>query len=175
MFENEEWKMAVGFEGFYSVSSLGRVRSEDRTIVEKTGIVRKLKGKIITPKANRGGYLCLKFSREGRVIAQRVHRVVASAFLGKKPSEQHEVAHKDGNRANNRAENLRWDTRAGNFSDKLKHGTHNRGERHPNSKLSDISVSEIRASNKTSKEISIAHGISSEYAKRLISNQRRAA
>ena len=45
---------------------------------------------------------------------QRVHRIVAYAFLGNPPTEQHVVDHKDTNRRNNRPENLRWVTRLEN-------------------------------------------------------------
>ena len=44
-----------------------------------------------------------------------VHRIVATAFLGEEPSEQHVVDHIDTNRRNNRAENLRWVTRLDNI------------------------------------------------------------
>ena len=37
-----------------------------------------------------------------------VHRIVCSAFHGPSPSKTHVVDHVDTNRANNRAENLRW-------------------------------------------------------------------
>lgn len=45
---------------------------------------------------------------------QRVHRIVAFAFLGEPPTEQHVVDHIDTNRRNNRPENLRWLTRLEN-------------------------------------------------------------
>ena len=45
---------------------------------------------------------------------QRVHRIVAFAFLGNPPTEQHVVDHIDTNRRNNRPENLRWLTRLEN-------------------------------------------------------------
>jgi len=44
-----------------------------------------------------------------------VHRVVAAAFHGERPSEKHIVDHIDTNRRNNRAENLRWVTRLENL------------------------------------------------------------
>ena len=46
---------------------------------------------------------------------ERVHRIVATAFLGPAPSEQHVVDHIDTNRQNNRPENLRWLTKLENI------------------------------------------------------------
>ncbi len=43
-----------------------------------------------------------------------VHRIVATAFLGEAPSDQHVVDHKDTNRQNNRPENLQWVTKLEN-------------------------------------------------------------
>jgi hypothetical protein len=51
-----------------------------------------------------------------------VHRLVARAFLGDgEPGEV--VCHFDGNPANNRVENLRWDTQRANVQDAIRHGT----------------------------------------------------
>ena len=46
---------------------------------------------------------------------ERVHRIVATAFHGQAPSEQHVVDHIDTNRHNNRPENLRWLTKLENI------------------------------------------------------------
>lgn len=55
---------------------------------------------------NKTGYM--------EIAGQRVHRIVAFAFLGNPPTDQHVVDHIDTNRRNNRPENLRWLTRLEN-------------------------------------------------------------
>ena len=48
------------------------------------------------------------------IATEMIHRIVATAFLGEPPTEQHIVDHKDTNRHNNRPENLRWFTKLEN-------------------------------------------------------------
>ncbi len=48
------------------------------------------------------------------IAGQVVHRIVAYAFLGNPPTDQHVVDHIDTNRRNNRPENLRWVTKLEN-------------------------------------------------------------
>lgn len=49
------------------------------------------------------------------IAGERVHRIVAIAFIGSPPSSQHVVDHIDTNRRNNRPENLRWVTKLENI------------------------------------------------------------
>ena len=48
------------------------------------------------------------------IATERIHRIVATAFLGEPPTSEHVVDHIDTNRRNNRPENLRWLTRLEN-------------------------------------------------------------
>ena len=45
----------------------------------------------------------------------RIHQIVATAFYGTPPSKEYIVDHQDGNRQNNRPNNLRWVTREENI------------------------------------------------------------
>jgi predicted transcriptional regulator len=49
------------------------------------------------------------------IAAQRIHRIVATAFYGDPPTKEHVVDHIDTNKQNNRPENLRWVTRLENI------------------------------------------------------------
>lgn len=49
------------------------------------------------------------------ISGHKVHRIVATAFLGEQPSKNHVVDHIDTNRRNNRPFNLRWVTRLENI------------------------------------------------------------
>lgn len=116
----EVWKPAVGYEGSYSVSSLGNVRGLNRVSINSAGQRRNIKGKLLRPFADRSGHLRVEFP--GRTV-YFVHRLVAAAFIGQCPDGM-EVCHKDGDPANNRVGNLRYGTRSDNVQDMLRHGTH---------------------------------------------------
>ncbi len=79
----------------------------------------------------------------GRGVRRFVHALVLEAFVGPCPKGM-ECLHGDGNRKNNRRENLRWGTRQENMLDAIRHGTTTRGERNPMAKLTAFDVSEIR-------------------------------
>lgn len=159
-FAAEEWRPVLGYEGRYSVSSLGRVRSEPRTCPGKLGSTRTLPGVLRTPTADSSGYLhvCLGNGHGNRSF--EVARLVAEAFLGPKPPGM-QVCHNDGNRINNVVRNLRYDTREGNAADRLLHGTHCRGERSCRAKLTrqqvDLIRADVRSCRRLAKLFSVHH------------------
>lgn len=123
----EEWRPVPGREGAYEVSSFGRLRSLDRIAPNSLGHMRHYRGRMLAPSIDRDGYECCQI---GRKVHVKVHRLVALAFIGEPPSDQHVVCHSDGVPGNNRASNLRYDTAAGNSADLDTHGTRPFGENH---------------------------------------------
>ena len=103
--ESEVWKDIPGYEGAYQVSSLGRVRSLDRQVVTKTGVVRNMPGKVLSP-GRYDGHMAVVL---GRKNFHPVHHLVALAFFGPRP-EGMQVCHTNGDPKDNRVENLRYDT-----------------------------------------------------------------
>ena len=97
--DNEEWRDVVGYEGYYQVSNLGRVRSNWHK-----------PGQILKGHTNRDGYCLVCLYRPGDKQRQaKVHRLVFQAFVGPLP-DGCLVAHKNGDRADNRADNLEYYT-----------------------------------------------------------------
>lgn len=117
----EEWRPVVGHEGSYEVSSLGRVRSLDRTIVTKAGVRKRARGRLLALPINhaRGGYPQVTLSTGTRTV----HTLVAAAFIGPRPAGM-ETCHQNGNPADNRVDNLRYATPSDNNYDAVRHGTH---------------------------------------------------
>ena len=93
----EEWREIPGT--VYSVSSEGRVSSG------KCG-----KMEILKPSVSSRGYHHVSIYFNGTKQTRPVHRLVAEAFLGPRPTPRHEVNHKDGDKTNNCVKNLEWVT-----------------------------------------------------------------
>lgn len=124
----EEWRPIAGYEGFYEVSSRGRVRSLDRTFTRSDGRRQGRRGRILSPTPSGRGYPSVQL-RYG--VRRAVHVLVCTAFHGLRPGDEYEVAHENGVPTDNRVENLRWATRSENQSDSVRHGTkfsHAQGE-----------------------------------------------
>jgi hypothetical protein len=124
----ENWKDVKGYEGVYMVSDLGRVVR-----------IKKSKGtsgnNVLSPQKNESG-LYVKLRNSGDDISKKVHRLVAEAFIPN-PKNKPQINHKDGNRWNNRWDNLEWATQ----SENVEHSHNNLdreysayGENHSNSK-----------------------------------------
>lgn len=145
----EEWRQVAEFPN-YEASSLGRVRRLASSVVyfnSKTGrnVQRSFHACILRNIKDTGGYyrvlLCNGRRAQKRI---KVSVLVCETFHGPKPSPLHECAHNDGDRTNDKAENLRWATRKENHADKKRHGTAQWGERCSKAKLTASIVVEIR-------------------------------
>lgn len=119
----ETWKPIPGYDG-YEASNHGRVRSIDRMrlLRNRWGDLkpRRYPGRILAQATNRYGYKCVKLGWHAE--KEEVHRLVLLAFVGPRPP-QREVAHWDGDPANNLLSNLRYATKSENYQDSVRHGT----------------------------------------------------
>lgn len=134
----EKWRPVVGYEGYYEVSNLGKVKR----VAPGT---RTFVGRLMKHHVGIGGkgYLSVFLSVDGVSKRCYVHRLVLEAFVGKVPKGM-QCCHNDGDVTNNSVSNLRWDTAKGNASDRVKHGTELYGEQKPNAKLTEKKVRFIR-------------------------------
>lgn len=121
--EDETWRPIPGWEGFYEVSDIGRVRSVARIVPYSSRGTRKVTPCLLRPfKAHAGRYYQVSLNRAGGKQTRYVHQLVLEAFVG--PSEGLDGCHSDGDSTNNRLSNLRWDTRSSNILDAVQQRTH---------------------------------------------------
>ena len=115
--KKEIWKDIPNYEGYYQASNLGRVRSLDRYVIFRDGRKRHYKECIINGTVNNVGYIATALSKKNAAKTFSFAQLVAMAFLGHKPDGLNRVVdHIDGNRTNNRLENLRIVTHRENTS-----------------------------------------------------------
>jgi len=118
----EEWREIDGYPE-RMVSNLGRIRSTARGAE-----------KILKSRTGKEGYYKINLSLDGKIKTHSLHRLVLTAFKGKCP-DGCEASHLDGNRSNNCADNLVWESKPMNMQRKKEHGTWIGGQQNPSVKL----------------------------------------
>ena len=110
--EKEIWKDLPDYNGVYQVSNLGRVKS----------FKWKKEGSLLKLQTNNVGYVYFSANKNNKKKIFKVHIVVCELFNGTKPTEKHQVNHIDGDKSNNNADNLEWNTPAKNTQHALNSG-----------------------------------------------------
>lgn len=103
----EEWRDVIGYEDYYQVSNIGRVRSKARIITYANGKVVHRNSKIKRPTTSPNSYPRVGLQVNGVLEMKMVHRLVAEAFIPN-PNKLPLVNHKDEDKTNPEASNLEW-------------------------------------------------------------------
>jgi hypothetical protein len=168
----EEWRAIPGWEGRYEVSNHGRVRSL-RLVAHNRDRLRA-EPLIMKPGKLRHGYVRVGLCCGGVVRRQTIHTLVLVAFVGPRPKGM-EAAHNNGVRDDNRAENLRWDTKKNNHADKVAHGTMVQGELCHMAKLTEAGVLSIRAEyasgGATQKRLAEKYGVGRQAISKVVNRK----
>jgi len=135
----EEWRPIPGYEEWYEVSDLGRIRSWKVSGHDK----KRRHPVLIMGSFVSTGYKYVQLHKDRKFKKIAIHVLVLLAFVGPRP-EGHDAAHADGARDNNELSNLRWASRAENMDDAKKHGTILRGVQKYNAVLSMQDVEDIK-------------------------------
>lgn len=130
-----EWQAIPWFPS-YQASLDGQIRrATKRADGSPIGFIRK-------PRIVRR-YSRLSMSENGIKTHHFVHKLIALTFIGQRPLGM-QIRHIDGNRMNNAANNLCYGTAKENCHDRETHGNTQRGERHKNTKLTELNVRNMR-------------------------------
>lgn len=106
--ENEIWKPIKGYEGYYEISNLGRVKSIER-FVKQGKLNRHVSEKLKSESINPYGYPTVTLCKDRRSRSYPIHRLIAEAFIPN-PENKPQVDHINTNRKDYSLSNLRWVT-----------------------------------------------------------------
>jgi len=135
--EGERWEQIDEYEDWYEISDFGRVK---RVKAARGTYI----GRILKPSINSNGYSQVKLCKNGKEHSVKAHVLVTNAFIGPCPDGM-ERNHMDGDKTNNRLDNLEYVTPSENVTHAFVTGlAQHRGEKHSSSKLTESNVHEIR-------------------------------
>lgn len=167
----EIWRSVASLEHSHEVSSLGRLRTVARDVEYYHGtygtmVVRKLRSKPVTLRKDKDGYIMANLSLEkSKTLTVKVHRLVAQAFIAN-TYDKPQVNHIDGDKTNNRVENLEWVTNYENRIHALETGLHASGSRSPHAMMTEAQILVIKeriAAGDRNVDIAKDFGVSHKY------------
>ena len=103
----------VGLENLCLVSCAGEIYSKERIGVRKDGVEYKVQQRLLSEKTTNTGYKAVSFWIDGRSKTFLSHRLVAMAFIPRVEGKDF-INHKNGNKTDNRVENLEWCSKSEN-------------------------------------------------------------
>lgn len=156
---SEIWVAVPGYCGLYEVSSLGRLRRLERITHHPIYGEMKITQRLAATRASANGYVYAGLVADGVQKRYRLHKLVLSAFIAQ-PFHGAEVRHLNGDKADNRLENLAWGTARENAGDREDHGKTRRGETHGVAKLTNEQALCIFQSKEDALSISKRFGVS---------------
>lgn len=169
------WKPVPAYEGIYEASDTGKVRR----VVGGRGTQA---GRVLRPRVQQGtGYMAVNLTVGGQSETRLVHRIIAFAFLGAPPTPEHEVNHRNGNRRDNRLQNLEWVTRGDNHRHAYRtlgrKPVRNFGERNGQAKLTKEQVVQVRLryalGGVTQKQIAAEFGVTQAAISMILTGRTR--
>lgn len=125
-----EWKVIPCTNNNYECNEFGQIRKVGKQELKNT-------------YADKQGYERVGVYFNGKDHSIRVHNLIMNAFYGEKPFDKAEINHIDGNKMNNRLDNLEWCTKSENMQHALKNDLYPKSENHHSAKYKESDVLEI--------------------------------
>lgn len=162
-----------GYEDNYTIDILGNVLSKESKLWN--GKNWRIKpAKYLKPTKGKIGYLVIGLSKNKKCKLHYIHRLIAEAFIPN-PQKKPQINHKDGNKLNNKLENLEWVTCKENINHAISTGLTiakpRYGEKNPAHKVTLYQVKKIRKEKGMLKNIAPKYGISISQTWAIINNK----
>ena len=141
MNKSEQWKDFPNWEGMYRISNRGRVLSVARKVLTKDDKWLTVKERILKPRYGKSNHAQVALHHEGETTQFSLARMVLIVFKGASTPDAYAM-HKDGNLANCRLSNLRWESKSKVQYEKPRKM---KGTKHFNSKFTVQQIKAIRA------------------------------
>lgn len=135
MNDKEIWKDIKGYERLYQISNYGNIKSLN---YKRTG-----KEQILKQNINGRGYCYVNISINNKYKNILIHRAVAKTFIPTN-NEKLDINHKDGNKQNNRVENLEWCSRSQNIQHAYNNGLKKGGKGMTYKKRCELAIEYIK-------------------------------
>ena len=96
------------WENYYEITEDGNISSIDRDILYKNNRIHHVKGQVLKPSTDKDGYLYVMLSKEKHNTKTYIHKMTAQVYKnnGQPIPTGYHIHHKNGNRQDNRADNL---------------------------------------------------------------------
>ena len=134
----EIWKDVIGLENNYQISNIGRIKSKTPRYKNK---------EFLKTQINTFGYVTIKLFKKTYFF----HKIIAKAFIPNNKNKPF-INHIDGNKQNNKIENLEWCTASENNFHACRTGLAG-GVKHNKSKLNEQDIAFIRTNYKPYDEV----------------------
>ena len=170
----EVWMDIEGYEGYYQVSNMGKVKSLKRNVKHYIGGTKTINERLLKNTVV-NGYHQVDLSKQGIRKRFLVHRLVANAFI-ENPKKKLQVNHIDGDKTNNNTSNLEWVTASENVTHGHLTGLHQAmsGSKNGHAKLSESQVLKIRheySQGETQKELAKKFKVSTWTIQGIVENR----